>query len=59
MKSGDRAQAMGLRVIVVQLNGAGKHVKGFFGAFVRMLAIEGHAADETLPGIQVLGRLPL
>src|SRR5436190_20228345 len=54
----DRAQAMGLRVVAIQLNGAGEHVKGFLGAFVRMLTVEEHAADETLPGIQVLGWLP-
>src|SRR4030095_9943148 len=54
----DRTQAMGLRVVVVQLNGAGEHVKGVLGAFVRMLTVEEHAADETLPGIQVLGSLP-
>src|SRR4029450_11034346 len=54
----DRAQAKGLRVVVVQLDGAGEHVKGFLGAFVRMLTVEEHAAGETLPGIRVLGSLP-
>src|SRR4030095_8957762 len=54
----DRAQAMGFRVAVVQLDGAIEHAKGFFGACVRMLTVEEHAADKALPGVQVLWRLP-
>src|SRR3990172_6203047 len=54
----DGAPAMGLRVASVQLNSAVEHVESFFGACVRMLTVEEHAADNTLPGIQALWRLP-
>src|SRR3990172_4697031 len=52
------AQGMGLRVAGVQLDGAIEHAESLFGACVRMLTVEEHAADKTLPGIQALWWLP-
>src|SRR5262249_46077490 len=53
----DSPQAMGCRIAVIQLGGAGQHVEGVPRSRVRMLAVEEHAAHETLPGVQVSRRL--
>src|SRR5262245_878383 len=53
----NRPQAMGLRIVAVQFDRAIEHANGFPGTFIRMLAVEEHAAHEGLPGIEAPWRL--
>jgi hypothetical protein len=55
----DGAQAMGLGVTGVELDGAVHQDERLPGARLRVLAVEEHRPDKVLPGVQALGRLPL
>jgi hypothetical protein len=49
---------MGLSVAWIELDRAVEHAKRLLGARVRVLAVEEHPPDDTLPGVQALRRLP-
>ena len=51
----DGAQAMGLGVAGVQLDGAVEHFESVFGACVRVLTVEEHAAEKVFDASRLFG----